>query len=265
MIDLHVHTARCGHATGEMSEYVEAGRAAGLSVLTFTDHLPMPAGYPQHYTMRADELPLYVADVRAAAAASAAEGGPEILCGIEADWLPGHVAWTREALAGLDLDLVLGSVHFIEDWAFDDPDLIDRYGGWEIDALWDRYFSELAAAARSGLFDVMAHPDLVKKFGFFAAADPTPWYEGAALAMAEAGCAVEVSTGGLRKPVGRIYPALELLTACRRRGVPATTGSDSHAPGEVAFGLDQARALLREAGYDSLVVFRNRRPEEVPL
>jgi len=265
VIDLHVHTARCGHASGLLSEYVDAGRAAGLSVLTFTDHLPMPEGYPQHYTMRHDELPAYIAEVRAAAVVSAVRGGPEILCGIEADWLPDHVQWTRDLLGGLDLDMVLGSVHFIEDWAFDDPDLIERYGGWEIDALWDRYFSEVIAAARSGLFDVMAHPDLVKKFGFFAVSDPTDWYENAALAMSEAGCAVEVSTAGLRKPVGEIYPTGALLRACRRRGVPATMGSDSHAPDEVAFGFDRARALLREAGYDSLVVFRDRRAEEVAL
>lgn len=265
MIDSHVHNARCGHASGRVGEYVDAARAAGLSIVTFTDHLPMPAGYPQHYTMRHDELEDYIAEVRGQAALSAAQGGPEVLCGVEADWLPGHVEWTRDLLSGLELDVVLGSVHFIEDWAFDDPDLIERYGAWEIDALWDRYFSELASAARSGLFDVMAHPDLVKKFGFRPESDSEPWFENVAWALAQSGCAVEVSTGGLRKPVGEIYPALGLLKACRRRGVPATTGSDAHAPGEVGYAFDRARTLLREAGYDSLVVYRNRVAEEVAL
>jgi histidinol-phosphatase (PHP family) len=260
-----MHTSRCGHATGTVAEYVEAGTSAGLSVMCFSDHLPMPAEYPQHYTMRSDELDGYVRDVRSAAAAAAASGGPEVLCGIEADWLPSGMDVVSEALRTHDFDMVLGSVHFLGDWAFDDPDLIGRYDTCDIDALWDRYFTEVAAAARSGLFDVIAHPDLVKKFGFFSCVDPTEWYERAAIALAESGCAVEVNTAGLRKPVGEVYPSLRMLQACRRRGVPATTGSDAHAPSEVGAGLETARELLVHAGYDSLVVFRKRIAEEVAL
>jgi histidinol-phosphatase (PHP family) len=153
--------------------------------------------------------------------------------------------------------MVLGSVHVLGDWAFDDPELIGRYGSVVIDEMWERYFSEVAAAARSGLFDVIAHPDLVKKFGFLPAGDPAAWYESTAEALAAGGCAVEVNTAGLRKPA--------LLEACLRRGVPATMGSDAHAAGEVGAGLREARELLRAVGYRSLVVFRSRRAEEVAL
>jgi histidinol-phosphatase (PHP family) len=265
VIDLHVHTARCGHATGTPVEYVDAARAAGLQVLCFTDHLPMPAGYPQHYTMRRDEVAPYLEDVAAVAAYSAETGGPEVLAGVEADWVPDEVAFTTDSLAALRLDMVLGSVHFLGDWAFDDPDLVGRYRSVVIDEMWERYFAEVAAAARSGLFDVIAHPDLVKKFGFFPDSDPTQLFEVAAEALAAGGCAVEVNSGGLRKPVHEIYPSLALLQACRRRGVPATMGSDAHAAAEVAAGGDEARQLLRTAGYRSLVVFRSRRAEEVAL
>ncbi len=265
MIDLHLHTSRCGHASGSIAEYVEAGRAAGLEVMCFTDHLPMPAGYPQHYTMRPEEVAPYVEDVRVAAALSAETGGPEVLCGVEADWLPDDVEFVRDSLATRNFDMVLGSVHFVGDWAFDDPDLIARYGSCDIDALWDRYFSLAFDAARSGLFDVLAHPDLIKKFGFLPSVDPRMWYEELALALFEGGCAVEVNAAGLRKPVGEIYPSLGLLAACRRRGVPATFGSDAHAPGEVGNGIGEGRELLRAAGYDSLVVFRGRTPQEVAL
>jgi histidinol-phosphatase (PHP family) len=265
VIDLHLHTARCGHASGTPVEYVDAARAAGIDVMCFTDHFPMPEGYPQHYTMRTHEVSDYLDDVRAAAAYSAETGGPEVLVGIEADWMPGHTQYTRDALCGLGLDMVLGSVHFIGEWAFDDPDLIERYGSVVIDELWGRYFGELCAAARSGLFDVLAHPDLVKKFGFLPACDPVEWYEQAAESMAAGGCAVEVNTGGLRKPVGEIYPSLPLLQACGRHGVPATIGSDAHHSGEVGAGAGQARELLLAAGYDSLVVFRGRKAEEAAL
>lgn len=265
MIDLHMHSSRCGHATGTIGEFVAAGRAAGLDVMCFTDHLPMPPRYPQHYSMGADELDDYIGDVHAAADASAASGGPEVLCGIEADWLPDSMDAVSELLASRDFDMVLGSVHFLDGWAFDDPDLIERYDGLDIDALWDRYFTELARAARSRTFDVISHPDLVKKFGFVANVDPSEWYERVAEALAEAGCAVEVNTAGLRKPVGEIYPALGMLRACRRHGVPATMGSDAHAVVEVGAGLSAGRDLLRDAGYDSLVVFRKRVAQEVLL
>jgi len=265
VIDLHMHTARCGHATGTPVEFVDAAREAGLDIVCFTDHLPMPADYPQHYTMRPHEVSEYLDDVSAAAAYSRETGGPEVLSGVEADWMPDEVAFTRETLASLPLDMVLGSVHFLGDWAFDDPDLIDRYGSVVIDEMWERYFTEVAAAARSGLFDVIAHPDLIKKFGFLPSGDPTAWYEAAAEALCAGGCAVEVNTGGLRKPINEIYPSLQLLQACQRRGVPATMGSDAHAAAEVGTGGRQARELLRTAGYRSLVVFRCRQAEEVAL
>jgi histidinol-phosphatase (PHP family) len=265
VIDLHLHTARCGHASGTVDDFVEAARSRGIDTVCFTDHLPMPEAYPQHYTMRGDEMPAYLADVAAARASAVECGGPEVLCGIEADWLPGEAGHLRSTLQAHAFDMVLGSVHFLGDWAFDDPDLVARYGSSDIDALWARYFGLVCDAARSGLFDVLAHPDLIKKFGFLPGTDPGLWYEETALALSESGCAVEVNTGGLRKPVGEIYPTLRFLEACRRRGVPATFGSDAHSPDEVGSGMVAARGLLAAAGYRSLAVFRGRRIHEVAL
>ena len=265
MIDLHLHTSRCGHATGTIAQYIEAARHRGVATMCFTDHLPLPAPYPGHYAMGAEELLSYVADVRAAALVSAAVGGPEVLCGVEADWLPGATGYVADALAAHDFDLVLGSVHFLGDWAFDDPDLIARYDSWHADDLWQAYFAEVGRAASSGLYDVIAHADLVKKFGSRPTADPFEWYEQAALSLQESGCAIEVNSAGLRKPVRQIYPSPELLAACRRRGVPATMGSDAHSPGEVGEGLTAARELLLQSGYSSVLVFRHRIAEEVAL
>jgi histidinol-phosphatase (PHP family) len=265
MIDLHLHTRLCRHATGSIRDYVEAARDSGVVTMCFTDHLPLPPTYPEGYTMLPEEWDGYVSEVRAAADESAAEGGPEVLCGVEADWIPETSALVPDAVAAHALDVVLGSVHFVDGWAFDDPDLVERYETCDVDELWSRYFAQLQDAARSGLFDVMAHPDLVKKFGFFPRSDPRETYEAVAETLAESGVAVEVNSAGLRKPVRQIYPSLELLRACRRRGVPATTGSDAHTPGEVGFGLAETARHLRAAGYDSVLVFRRRVPEEVPL
>jgi histidinol-phosphatase (PHP family) len=248
-----------------VDEYVEAARAGGLDTICFTDHMPLPDGYPGCYAMTWPEFPAYVAEVREAARVARDIGGLEVLCGVEVDWLPEQAPLVAGLAAAHDLDLVLGSVHFVEGWAFDDPDEIEHYAEWDVEALWERYFEQVAAAASSGLFDVMAHPDLVKKFGFIPEADPQPWYEETASVFASMGVAVEVNTAGLRKPVREIYPSLAFLQACKRRGVPATTGSDAHAPADVGAGLVAAREHLIAAGYDSVVVFRHRVPEEVAL
>ncbi|HEX9093039.1 MAG TPA: histidinol-phosphatase HisJ family protein [Coriobacteriia bacterium] len=265
MIDLHVHTSLCGHASGSVRDYVEAAGEAGVGTLCFTDHLPLPDGFPSGYSMTWTDLPAYVHDVRDAAERSAREGGPEVLVGIEADWLPGHEMLVAGATRAHPFDFVLGSVHFIDGWAFDDPDEIAGYAEWTYDALWARYFDDLAAAASSGLFDAMAHPDLIKKFGGRPESDPGPWYEEIAAVLAECGVAVEVSTAGLRKPCAEIYPAPDLLAACRRHGVAATMGSDAHAPEDVGYRMDAARQLLLEVGYGKVLVWRDRVPREVPL
>lgn len=262
MIDCHVHTALCRHAVGTPLEYVAAAEAAGVSVLTFTDHLPLLDGSETDYAMRWHELPDYVADVMQL---KHRDADPKVLLGIEADWVSGQEALLRETLEAMPFDVVLGSVHFIEGWAFDDPDLQDRYAEWDIDALWMSYFNELTAAARSGLFDVMAHPDLIKKFGHMPSFDPTALYEQAAEAFASSGVAIEINTAGLRKPCAELYPTMPFLRICRRHGVPATVGSDAHTPDEVGYGWDAARAALDAAGYASIVVFESRQPIERAL
>jgi histidinol-phosphatase (PHP family) len=156
-------------------------------------------------------------------------------------------------------------VHFIDDWAFDDPERTAGYDSWELGALWERYFDDLIAAARSGLADVMAHADLVKKFCKRPDGPVDALYAATAAALREAGVAVEVNTAGLRKPCRELYPAPALLEALRREGVPATIGSDAHVPTDVGAGAHEAVAALRDAGYRSVVVFRNRTAEEVGI
>lgn len=258
-IDCHVHTARCGHAVGTPAEYVAAAADSGLDVIAITDHLPFPGGHEPGYCMADDELPAYVAEVDALRAAP--PDGLKVLLGVEADWCCG-VGDRLEALAGADLDVVLGSVHMLDGWAFDDPDLVARYERTDVDALWARYFEVYADAAASGLFDVMAHPDLVKKFGYLPSRDPQPLYRRVADALASSGVAIEVNTAGWRKPCAEAYPSLALLREFQLAGVPATVGSDAHAPAEVGYRWKDAADLLREAGYDRVVYFQGRRPIE---
>jgi histidinol-phosphatase (PHP family) len=270
VIDLHVHTWRCRHGEGTADEYVRAAAARGVSTLAFTEHLPLAPDLAQAvpgaaaYAMPFDELDEYVRDVRAAAI-TGAELGVEVLLGIEVDAVPSAISYARDLLGGYSFDMVLGSVHFIDSWAFDDPAHTERYDEWSVDELWERYFTELAAAAASGVADVVAHADLIKKFCRKPAGPVTQLYATAAAALADADVAVEVNTAGLRKPCREIYPAQEFLNELRRAGVPVTLGSDAHRPAEVGAGLAEAVAAVRAAGYRSVVVFRNRRAQEVGI
>lgn len=270
MIDLHVHTWRCRHAVETADAYVRAAAQRGVSTLCFTEHLPMPPSLIERvagaegYAMPLDELPEYVREVREAAQLGSSLG-VEVLLGIEIDAVPEAREHAAAHLSAHPFDLVLGSIHFIDGWAFDDPERIDEYERWDLGDLWERYFDDLIVAGRSGLADVMAHVDLVKKFRKRPDGPVGHLYAATAKALSEAGMAVEVNTAGLRKPCRELYPGPEFLTELRRAGVPVTIGSDAHAPDQVALGSNEAIAALRDAGYRSVLVFRGRVPEEVAI
>lgn len=271
MIDLHTHSWRCRHGSGTAPEYLDAARTAGVRVLAFTEHLPLSPELiasddcAASYAMPEAELHEYVEEVLALKERSVAEGGPEVLLGIEADLHPGHEEHVERLLQRYPFDVVLGSVHYVDGWAFDDPDRQDGYAAWDAMALWERYFADVGAAARSGLVDVLGHLDLVKKFGCVPQGDPTDLYARTAEVISASGVTVEINTAGLRKPCAELYPGPALLAELAARGVSLTVGSDAHSPRDVGAGWAEARRALVGVGVTALSVFRGRRREEVSL
>jgi histidinol-phosphatase (PHP family) len=192
----------------------------------------------------------------------------DLRLGIEADFVPGREDRVANFLEEREWDYVVGSVHFLGDEALDHPD----YDIWsprsDPDRVWRRYFELLGEAARSGLFDILAHPDLVKYWG---QQRPRPdgdlrrFYELAMEGIAESGIAIEVSTAGLRKPVGEIYPARPLLEMCLEAGCPVALSSDAHVPDDLGYGYEQALALLDDLGVTELCVFEGRERRLEPI
>ena len=266
LVDYHSHTARCGHAEGQMEEYVERAIAVGLREFGFSDHLYLyflPADQRDpSLAMGEEELPEYVQSVL-----RLRDRYPQIAVrlGIEADYIPGREEELRRILSRYPWDYVYGSIHFIGDWGFDDSRYIQRFGEWDMDELYGRYFGLVRQAAASGLFDVMGHIDVIKKFGHRPGSDPTELYASVARAIKDAGVAIEISTAGLRKPVGELYPGPALLAECARLGVPVTMGSDAHKPDEVGSHFDQALEALHASGYREIIRFEDREKHSLPI
>ena len=256
LVDYHVHTRLCGHAIGEPEDYVREAIGLGLSEIGFADHMPLLGRRDDRLTMSPDDLPRYVDlvtelrelvdDVR-------------IRLGIEMDYFPGRMDEIWDAASSFDFDYVYGSVHYIDGWGFSDSRHLSSYQGRDPDETYARYFELFCEAVRQGGFDIMAHPDLVKKHGITTRLPLERMYREAAEAMADAGVAVEVNTSGLRKAALDIYPTLPFLTACADMGVAVTLGSDAHAPGQVGMDFDLALRLLRRAGVREIATFESRR------
>jgi len=190
--------------------------------------------------------------------------------GLECDFVPGAEERTADLLGSRDFDYVVGSVHFVGDGdaAVDDTGFDVWEGGGDADEIWRRYFQALAGCARSGLFDVLAHPDLVKVWGGarpLPERDPRSFYEPAVEAIAESGIAVEVSTAGLRKPVGELYPARGFAEMCVEAGASFSLSSDAHRPEQIGFEYDRAIGFLDSLGVAEICVFERRRRRLAPL
>ncbi len=261
VVDYHMHTPLCGHAVGEPREYVLRAIESGLTEIGFSDHAPLVAFEDPKIAMRLDQLPIYhkmIEDVR-----SQFQKKISIKVALEADFIVGYEEKTEKILSCYPYDYVIGSVHFIGDWGFDNPHDLSRWNGANIDQVYRQYYKLLRLSAQSKLFDIMGHVDLVKKFGHRPASDMTTEIMTTAEVFKSAGVAVEINTAGLRKPVNEMYPSLDALRIYCQEGVPLTFGSDAHAPREVGSDFEKAFELARAAGYQQYVTFKNRQIERV--
>lgn len=254
--DYHTHTPLCGHATGAPRDYVLAAQAAGLTEIGFSDHNPMPTQFDD-WRMAPEQLPEYFALIEAVRAEF-----PHypIRLGLECDYLPGYEDHIRHLATLAPWDYLIGSVHYITpDWDVDNPKHLKKWNEQPVEEVWALYFKEYTRMAQTGLFDFLAHPDLVKKFGHRPEGDLSRFYTETLNAIAENGVTLEVSTAGLRKEVHEIYPSKQFLEMAFQRRIPIVINSDAHSPGEIAYEFGQATALAKEVGYTKVMRFAGRK------
>ena len=269
IVDYHMHLRNAhgeiAHDAASIEPFVETAQTVGVDEIGFTEHVyyfrqTRPLWTVPYHVERC----VYDIEVYVDAVVTAKERGLPVKLGLEVDYVPGREEETRALLDPYPWDYLLGSIHWLGDFSTDsEPRLIDELG---VDAGWRRYFEALAGAARSRLFDSLSHPDVIKLFDVRPdRAVVEELHDELATAVAESGIALEVSTAGLHKPVGELYPDPHLLGAARARGVPVTLASDAHHPELVGRDFDRARELLSSAGYDTITVFEQRVARQEPL
>jgi len=264
--DYHMHTPRCNHATGNVADYANAAIAAGLHEIGMSDHSPMPASYDKPWRMDRSELPDYLQEVEQVR--DAVSGQLSLRVGLEADFHPGTEAYVAEMIASYAWDYVIGSVHYIGDWGFDNPDTIQIWDTWKIEDAYCAYFKLVEQSALSGLFDIIGHPDLIKKFGHRPPAGSqrvNEAIEAMLQAVKQADVVLEISSAGLRKPVGEIYPHINIVQRAAELGIPFSYGSDAHAPNEVGHGMHECLSMLESFGIQKIASFKQRQRTMVAI
>jgi len=255
--DYHTHTPLCLHAEGEPEQYVDAAIAAGLLEYGISDHAPVKEETAadgslipfDDWRMLTSQMPEYLEWIERAKQHAA--GRIPIRTGMECDWLPGCESWISELRGMSGWDYLIGSVHYLADkWDFDNPAWLGKWAKTDVELAWTQYWKAYIDMADSGLFDILGHPDLIKKFGFFPDGDLTRFYEPAVDAIAAAGAIIELNTAGWHKPCAEAYPHSSFLELARDAGIDLVISSDSHAPSEVARDFEKARELARNAGYE---------------
>ena len=274
--DYHLHlraddldATAAEHFCGANAErYRTAAGERGISELGVSEHIYRFSQalaiwqHPFWQRFAHDDLDEYCHFVRAES---------DLRLGIEADFIAGAEDRIAATLEARDFDYVVGSVHFLRDGAVDMDDYSVWRSGRSVEDIWRRYFATIAESARSGLFDIIAHPDLVKYWGPAHPQGRTPegdlrrYYEPAVEAIAEADVAVELSTAGLRKPAGELYPSRAFLEMCVDAGVTVALSSDAHRPEDVGAGYEQALELLTDLGVAELAVFEGRVRRREPI
>jgi len=275
--DYHMHLENGSMTVEYIKQFVDAALARGVDEIGISEHGHHFREYwpiMQHIAEGEDAFPEIVNWMKNDFAQSvddyidvvlqAKAMGLPVKLGIELDYVPGMEEKIARFTESRPWDYVLGSVHFLGKWGIDlSPEL--GWPGRDVDAVYEEYLATLQMAARSGLFDVITHPDLVKIFCHRPSKSIIDLYHETAQAMADGGVCCEVSAAGLRKPVREIYPVSELLLACQERQVPITFSSDAHWPEDAGLNVDKAVAFAKQCGYEELAVFSGRRRILSPL
>jgi histidinol-phosphatase (PHP family) len=263
--DYHVHLERGPYNKDWMYRFLEAARLADIDEVGFSEHayrFQQTEGiWPHYWNLR----PEVDADQYVALVQEAKDNGFPVKLGVEVDFVPGKEEQLETFINQYPWDYVIGSVHFIDEWGFDRPDQAYLWKQNNVEDAYQQYFALFSEAANTKMFDIMGHPDVIKVFGYRPKDCLMDEYLRCAEILKRADLCFEISTAGLRKPVGELYPALEFTQVLVQAGVVAMINSDAHRPEDVGHSFDVAYTYAQENGITHLARFSHRQRSLVKL
>ena len=256
-LDYHMHST---YSDGRRSlgEYVAVAEKKKIDEIGFSDHIYLEK---RQWSMDQANLPKYVSDIEALKNNSSIS----IKTGLEVDFVPDRMDSLMRLIEQWNPDYLIGSVHHVGYWLLDSEREIDEWKKREVDQVCTQYFDLVQVMAKTQLFDIVGHLDLVKKFGHHPKDDLTDLMLRTVETIGKSGMCVEINTSGLRKPCHEIYPSEKLLRMCFDNGIPISFGSDAHSPEDVGNGFDQGVALVKRVGYEEITRFTQRKRDSVNL
>jgi histidinol-phosphatase (PHP family) len=256
--DYHIHS-RFSDGRSAPEDYISPAVAAGLEEIGFSEHLTL-FRKSLDWSMKPSEAKPYLAHIKAL---SQKTRNIKVKTGLEIDYFPGKEKEIYSFLSKIQLDYAIGSVHYLGDSTVDmGPEF---YDGKNIDKLFETYFEQVTAAAASGLFDIIAHCDLIRIYGFKPLADPEYLYRKMAKSFKMHDVVFEINTNGRNRPIGEFYPDGKFLRIFKEENVPVCVNSDAHMPSRVGQYFDEAYELLKSVGYSEMAVFENRERIMMPF
>ena len=257
MIDLHNHTPLCNHAKGSPEEFIQKALQKGIKIYGFADHAPMEFDYK--YRMNFEDMDKYEQEIKKLK--EKYKDKIEILLGYEVDFTP----FVDKRVIKREVDYLIGSVHFLDNWGFDNPEFIKEWEKRDIDDVYKEYFTKIEEMANSKLFNIVGHIDLVKIFGHKPKKNIKDIAKNAIKAIKNSKMAVEINTAGLRKPIKETYPYGELLDMILNENIDITFSSDAHSPEQVGFKLNETINKVKKLGLSEAVYFKNKEKFKIKL
>lgn len=249
-VDLHNHTVYCNHASGSIKSYIQKASDIGINIFGFSCHAPMC--FDERYRMSFLDLPNYLAQI------PKSYKSMEILSALEVDYILGREDLLDKTVLNADLDYLIGSVHFLEDWGFDNPEFIGKWQKVGVFSTWDKYLSSLQSMAKTGYFQIVGHFDLPKLFGHVMPYSLNEKMEETLCIIKDMDMVLEVNAAGLRKNIKEQYPSFDILKKARKIGLDITMGSDAHDINQVGFGYETCIKILKDIGFNKLAIFRKK-------
>ena len=256
IIDLHNHTSLCNHAEGSMEDFVKKAIEKGIDIFGFSDHAPM--NFDKKYRMSFEMMKDY--EKEALHVKEKYKNDIEVLLGYEVDFLSGYM---DERVLNAKVDYLIGSIHFLNGWGFDNPEFIGKYRGKNIDKIWEEYFDAVTQMAKSNLFEIVGHIDLIKVFKYLPKKDIKLIAKNTIKEIKKAGMVVELNSAGYRKPINEIYPSPDIMELLVEFDIPITFCSDAHRVEEIGYRLSETIRYAKSYGYEKCAIFRDKELEMV--